>query len=72
MLQSFPILGSNGHGTLDRLSIHIQRDPLATALVEFDIDRLAFIAVFEDDVNVDGGGEEEGGREEVQERKKGK
>lgn len=59
VLQSFSILGSDRHGTLDRLAIHVQRDPFATALVELDVDRLTVITVVENDVDIDGGGEEE-------------
>lgn len=61
MFYSLSILRSNGDGTLDRLSIHIKRDSFPAALVELDVDGLALIAIFEDDVDVDRGGEEEGG-----------
>lgn len=60
VLQSLAILWSNRYGALDRLAVHVQGDALAAALVELDIDSLAFIEVLEDDVDVDGGGEEEG------------
>jgi hypothetical protein len=60
MLQSLAILWSNRYGALDRLAVHVQGDALAAALVELDIDSLALIEVLENDVDVDGGGEEEG------------
>lgn len=60
MLQSLAILWSNRYSALNRLAVHVQRDTLAAALVELDIDGLALIEVFEDDVDVDGGGEEQG------------
>jgi hypothetical protein len=60
VLQSLAILWSNCYGTLDRLAVHVQGDALAAALVELDIDSLALIEVLENDVNVDGGGEEQG------------
>ena len=59
MFQSLAILRSDGHSTLDGLAIHVQRDPLAAALVELDVNGLALIEVFEDHVDIDGGGEEE-------------
>lgn len=60
MLQSFAILWSNRHGALDRLAVHVQRDALAAALVELDIDSLTLVEVLENDIDVDGGGEEQG------------
>lgn len=60
MFQSLAILRSDGHSTLDGLAIHVQRDPLAAALVELDVYGLALIEVFEDHVDVDRCGEEEG------------
>lgn len=60
MFESLAILRSDGHGTLDGLAVHVQRDPLAAALVELDVDGLALIEVFEDHIDVDRCGEEEG------------
>lgn len=60
MFQSLAILRSDSHSTLDGLAVHVQRDPLAAALVELDVDGLALIEIFEDHVNVDRCGEEEG------------
>jgi hypothetical protein len=60
VLQSLAIFGSNRYSALDRLAVHVQGDALAAALVELDIDGLALIEVFKDDVDVDGGGEEQG------------
>lgn len=61
MFYSLSILRSNGDGTLDGLSVHIKRNSFPATLVELDVDGLALIAIFEDDVDVDRGGEEEGG-----------
>jgi hypothetical protein len=59
MLQPLAILWSDCHGTLYGLAVHVQRDPLAAALVELDVDGLALIEVFKDDIDVDRGREEE-------------
>jgi hypothetical protein len=61
VLQSLAILRSDRHGALHGLTVHEQGDPLAAVLVELDIDGLAVIKVVENDVDIDRGGEEEGG-----------
>jgi hypothetical protein len=60
MLQSLAILGSDGHDALDGLAVHVQRDTLAAVFVELDIDGLALIEIFKNNVDIDRGGEEEG------------
>jgi hypothetical protein len=60
VLQSLAILWSNRYGALDRLAVHVQGDALPAALVKLDINSLALIEVVKNDVDVDGGGEEQG------------
>lgn len=60
MLQSLAIFRPDRHGALDGLPVHVQGNPLTAALVELDIDGLAVIEIIEDNVDIDGGGEEEG------------
>lgn len=60
VLQALAIFGSDSHGTLHGLAVHVQGNPLSAALVELDIDRLASVQIIKDNVDIDGGGEEEG------------
>ena len=58
MLQPLAILGPHGYLSLDRLAVEVQRHLFLAVLVQLDLDGGAVIEVFEDDVDVDGGGEE--------------
>lgn len=64
MLQALPVLGPDCNCALDGLAIHVQRGLFAAVFVEFDVDHLPVVGIVEDDVDVDGGGEEvrHGGR----------
>lgn len=59
MFQPLPILRPNSNSTLDTLTIHIQRCLFAFPLVKLHVDHLSFVCVFEDDIDVYGGAEEE-------------
>lgn len=58
MLHPLAILGPDSHGALDRLPVHKQGRLLTSVLVELDVDHGPIIRVLEDDVDVDGVGEE--------------
>jgi hypothetical protein len=60
VLEALAILGPHGDLALDRLAIEVQRHLLLAVLVELDVDGGAVVEVLEDDVDVDGGGEEVG------------
>jgi hypothetical protein len=60
VLEALAILGPHRDLALDRLAIEVQRDLLFAVLVELDVDGGAVVEVLEDDVDVDGGGEEVG------------
>jgi hypothetical protein len=60
VLKALAILGSHRDLALDRLAIEVQRDLFFAGLVELDVNGGAVVEVLEDDVNIDGGGEEVG------------
>jgi hypothetical protein len=67
VLEALAILGSHRDLALDRLAVEVQGDLFLARLVELDVDGGAVIEVLEDNVDVDGGGEEvgHGGRRAV-------
>lgn len=58
MLQALPVLRPDSNCALDGLAIHVQRCLFAAVFVELDVDHLPVVGIVEDDVDVDGGGEE--------------
>jgi len=60
VLQSLAILWAYCDLALDRLSVQVQRDLFFPVLVELDVHGLALVEFLEDDVDVDGRGEEVG------------
>lgn len=61
VLQSPSIFGSNRHGTFHRFPIEVQGRLFPPILVELDINGLTAVGVLKDDIDIDGGGEEERG-----------
>lgn len=60
VLQSLAIFGSNRDRSSDRLPIHVQWCFLPSILLQLQVHHCFFIAVFQDNVDIDGGGEEVG------------
>lgn len=58
VFEAFAILGADGDGALDGLAVHVEGGLFAAVLVELDVDHGAVVGIFEDDVDVHGGGEE--------------
>jgi hypothetical protein len=60
MFQALPVFWSDCDGPLYRLTVEVERCFFSPVFVELDVDCLAVIGIFQDDVDVHGGGEEEG------------
>lgn len=60
VLEALAVLGADRHGALDGLAVHVEGGLFAAVLVELDVDHGPVVGIFEDDVDVDGGGEEVG------------
>lgn len=58
VLQSLPILRSDGNSSLHRFAIHIQWRFLSAILVQLNIDHLASRSIIEDDIDIDWSAEE--------------
>ena len=62
VFEALAIFRTHSHGSLDGFAVSVEEDLFALVLVELHVDRRSVVGVFEDDVDVDGGGEEVGHR----------